>query len=59
MKDIKRHLYFSFEEQRILVEALNDLRTFLINEGRYTDCVDELLYKVLNAKIKRVKIIYV
>ncbi len=59
MKDIKRHLYLSFEEHRILVTALNDLRTFLINDGRYTDCVDELLYKVINAKTKRVKIKYI
>ena len=32
---------------RVLVFALNELRNSLIQEGRYTDAVDELLIKLL------------
>ena len=49
---------------------LNDLRcgnvnrkTYLhfpeLEEGRYTDCIDELIFKVINAPTKRMKIEYV
>ena len=31
----------------------------LIQQGRYTDCIDELIFKVINAPTKRMKIEYV
>ena len=37
-------------EQRILIRALNDLRTQLIAEERPTDPVDELMVKVYETK---------
>ena len=58
MRDITRHLYFDHDEKRLIIESLNNLRTSLIEQGRYTDCVDELLYKVINAKRKKLKIKY-
>ena len=30
-----------------------------IQQGRYTDCVDELIFKVINALTKRMKIEYI
>lgn len=33
-------------EIRIIILALNELRNQLIQEGRYTDAVDELLIKL-------------
>ena len=59
MRDKKAHLYFSFEEKRLIIESLNDLRTMLITNGRYTDCADELIYKVMKCKTKKLKIKYV
>jgi len=35
-----------------------ELKNQLIQQGRYTDCVDELIFKVVNA-VKRMKIEYV
>ena len=35
------------------------LKNQLIQQGRYTDCVDELVFKVINAPTKRMKIEYV
>jgi len=42
-------------EWRVVINALNELRTSLINEGRYTDAVDEVLLKVIRAPQKKVK----
>ena len=53
MKYTKYHIYLNSKERRLLISSLNDLRNRLIAEGRYTDLVDEVLIKVVNAKIKK------
>lgn len=40
-------------ERRIMVNALNDLRNSLIQQGRYTDAVDDLMIKAIDTKPKR------
>ena len=40
-------------EYRIVVNALNDLRNSLIQQGRYTDAVDDIMIKVIDNKPKR------
>ena len=57
MKNTKYHVYINSEERRLLISSLNDLRNRLIAEGRYTDLVDEVLIKVANAKIKKIKVV--
>lgn len=52
----KYHLYLSEEERRLVLHALIDFRNKLIAAGRYTDCVDELLIKVMYAKTKKIRI---
>ena len=54
----KYYIVFDEYERGIIINALNDKRNALINEGRYTDAVDEVLLKVINAKQKRFKIRY-
>ena len=39
-------------DQRLMIRALNDLRTSLLKEERSTDAVDELMVKVYGAKKK-------
>ena len=39
-------------DQRIMIRALNDLRSTLIKEERHTDAVDELMVNVYGAKKK-------
>ena len=39
-------LKLTYDEVRVLVFALNELRNQLIQENRYTDAVDELLLKL-------------
>lgn len=41
-----RYLYLSNEELSILLRSLIQLRNSLIQQGRYTDCIDELILKV-------------
>ena len=52
----KYYIVFDEYERGIIINALNDKRNDLIKEGRYTDAVDEVLLKVINAKQKRFKI---
>lgn len=39
-----------------MLQSLVRLKNKLIQEGRYTDCVDEMILKVMEAPVKRVKI---
>lgn len=42
----KRYLYLSDDEWRVLLHSLVRLKNSLIQQGRYTDCVDELIIKI-------------
>lgn len=53
----KYHVYLNYEERRLVIKSLNDLRNRLISEGKYTDLIDEVLVKVANAKIKKMKVV--
>ena len=52
----KYHIYLTYEEQRMLLNNLNDFRNKMIADGKYTDLLDEVIIKVANAKLKRVKV---
>ena len=56
MRNPKYHLYLTQYERRMIVSSLIELRNRLISEGRYTDVIDELLVKFINAKVKRIKV---
>lgn len=53
----KYHVYLNYEERRLVIKSLNDLRNRLISEGKYTDLIDEVLVKAANAKIKKIKVV--
>ena len=53
----KYHIYLNYEERRLVIKSLNDLRNRLISEGKYTVLIDEVLVKVANAKIKKMKVV--
>lgn len=59
MREKKNHLYLDSQERTLILHSLVELKNQLIQQGRYTDCVDELIFKVANAPIKRMKIEYV
>jgi len=45
---MKPKFKFSYDEIRIIVLALVELKNQLIAEGRYTDAVDDLLVKLVD-----------
>lgn len=55
----KKHLYVDSQERSLILHSLVDLKNQLIHQGRYMDCVDELIFKVVNAPVKKMKIEYV
>ena len=59
MKAEKYHIYLSTRERNEIVVSLINLKNKLIEQGRYTDAVDDVLFKVLKTKRKKVKIEYV
>lgn len=46
MEKIMKKYKLDDYEVRIIILALNELRNQLIQEGRYTDAVDELIIKM-------------
>ncbi len=59
MRETKYHVYLDSQERTLLLHSLLELKNQLIQQGRYTDCIDELIFKVINAPTKRMKIVYV
>ena len=59
MREKFNHLYLDSHERSIILHSLVELKNQLIQQGRYTDCVDELIFKVTNAPVKKLKIEYV
>jgi len=56
MRNPKYYIAIDEYEQRIIIGSLNNLRNKLIAEGRYTDAVDDVLVKVVNAPIRKFKV---
>lgn len=54
----KYHIALDNFERRILVNCLNEVRNNLLSEGKYTEDVDKILLKVIDAKTKRFRVIY-
>jgi non-homologous end joining protein Ku len=53
MKSPKYHLHLTEKEHHLLIQALIDLKNKLLNDGRYTDAVDEVIINVLKNKKKK------
>ena len=58
MHDRKYYIAFDGYERGIIVNAHNEKPNNLLQQGRYTDAVDEVLLKIINAKTKKIKVIY-
>lgn len=56
MKTEKYHIYLNTKERNEIVAFLINLKNKLIEQGRYTDAVDDVLRKVLSAKKRKLKI---
>ena len=58
MREKNYHVYVDSQDRRIILHSLVELKNQLIQQCRYTDCVDELIFKVTTAHAKRIKIGY-
>ena len=52
MREKKYHIYLTAEEQSRVIQSLILLKNELLEQVRYTDAVDDVLFKVLAAKKK-------
>ena len=59
MRNQKYYIAIDESERRIILNALNALRNKLLAQDRYTDAVDDVLCKVLEAKKKKLKMEYI
>ena len=53
MREQKYHVYLRADEQSRVIQSLIRLKNELIEQGKYTDAVDDVLCKVVSAKKKR------
>ena len=53
------HIYLNADEQKQIIISLFNLKNRLIEQGKYTDAVDDILCKVLSAKKRKIKIKYI
>lgn len=54
----KYHIYLALEERKLIIESLISEKNTPISVGKYTDGVDDVLLKILQAKNNKVKVIY-
>ena len=57
MRKKKYYLCFDSLERGTMINCLNEMRTKLISKGDYTDAVDELLLRLIDAPTKKIKVI--
>ena len=57
MKEERYHISLDDYEHGIIIRSLNDEKTDLMNEGKSTDAVDDLIIKVGTAPKKKFKVI--
>ncbi len=58
MKEEKYHLYLDDNEYSEVIQSLVCLKNSLIEQGRYTDAVDDVLIKFSKARKRRITVRY-
>ena len=58
MRDKKYYIALDDYERGVIIYCLNEKRNRLISSGKYTDAIDEVLLKIVNAKQRKFKVIY-
>ena len=51
----KNHIYLTNDEWKLIIHSLNAFKTKMLSEGQYTDVVDDALFKVMTARIRKIK----
>lgn len=58
MKCKKYYIALDDFERRVVVNCMNETRNSLIEAGKCTDTLDEVMLKVIRSKQKKLKVIY-
>ena len=58
MRDKKYYIALDDFERRVVVKCMNEMRNSLIEDGKCTDVLDEVLLKVIRSKQKKFKVVY-
>lgn len=59
MKQKDYHIYLDEQEYFQVIQSLISLKNALIEQGRYTDAVDEVLIKFTKARKKKITVQYI
>lgn len=57
MKNPTYHIYLTNDERSEVLKSLLDLKNTLMEQGRYTDIIDEIIIKLSYARKKNIKVI--
>lgn len=57
MREKKYYMCIDGLERGTMINCLNEMRIKLISEGTYTDAVDDLLLRLIDAPTKKIKVI--
>ena len=58
MKEKKYYIVLDDFERRIVVNCMNEMRNSLLENGKCTEALDEVLLKVIRSKQKKFKVIF-
>ena len=58
MRDKKYYIALDDFERRVVVNCMNEIRNSLIEAGKCTDTLDEVMLKDIRSKQKKLKVIY-
>lgn len=58
MNEKKYYIALDDFERRVIVNCMNEMRNSLIENGKCTDSLDEVLLKIIRSKQKKIKVIY-
>lgn len=58
MKEKKYYIALDDFERRVVVNCMNEMRNTLIENGKCTDALDEVMLKIIRSKQKKLKVIY-
>ena len=58
MKEKKYYIALDDFERWVVVNCMNEIRNSLIEDGKCTDTLDEVLLKIIRSKQKKLKVVY-
>ena len=58
MEEKKYYIALDDFERRVVVNCMNEIRNSLIEDGKCTDTLDEVLLKIIRSKQKKLKVVY-